>query len=175
MSDERRLYFPKVAIHLGVVAFVACGVQIAVILTPTDTGPLRPILFLASYLLLLAFVAVNWRRVGIVIIGAGLILNFAPIAANGGLMPIAPEALAEIGELDRIDGLEPGDAISGSKNVLRPRDDTRIQWLSDRLVLDGPFFDWVYSIGDVVIAAGVVIAVAEIVRPRVTRARGLPS
>jgi hypothetical protein len=171
VSARRRLYFPKVVIRLGVVALLALALQVVAIVLPADAGVFRRVLFVSSYLLLVAFVAANWRRPGLAVIGVGLLLNLAPILANGGLMPVTPEAIHRIGQEHRIEGREDGDAIPNTKNVLKEKENTRLWFLSDRLVWkDSPFVFRVFSIGDVVIAAGLLVTVAEVVLPRVGRA-----
>ncbi len=56
----------------------------------------QQVLFLASHLLLLAFVGLNWRSTAVKIIGLGVVCNLIVIVANGGLMPITPETLVRI-------------------------------------------------------------------------------
>src|SRR5207244_11257664 len=51
-------------------------------------------LVIASYALLLAFVAGNVRRPGLSVMGLGLLLNGVVIAANGG-MPVSAAAVRE--------------------------------------------------------------------------------
>ncbi len=144
--------------------------QAAAILAPLgfDDIPKR-LLFQISYVLLLFFVAANWRRIGILIIGLGLLLNFLPIVANGGLMPVTSESLARIDQTHRLRGLQEGDAIPNTKNVWRQRDNTHLWFLTDRIVWDNPVFFRLFSIGDVIIAGGLVITMADLFLPRLQR------
>jgi hypothetical protein len=161
-----------VEFHLGVLALLALLAQLIAIRAPLGDDDLpRRILFVASYLLLLGFVAVNARHVGIVIIGAGLLLNFAAIVANGGLMAITPETILKTGSI-------PGDAVigewlPGSKDVLVERADVHLWFLTDRLTWDAisPAFR-AFSVGDVVIVAGLVFTVLELSLPRLGPAVG---
>ncbi len=165
-----RLYHPSAHIHAGVLAIFALAIQASAIFVPLGAdGVPKRLLFQLSYLLLIYFVAINRRRIGLLIIGLGLVLNFLPIVANGGLMPVAPEALAEIDQLHRIEGLDEGDAIANTKNLLKERENTRLWTLSDRLVWDNPVFFRVFSIGDVVIGAGLIVTLAELFLPRPRR------
>ncbi len=167
MSAKRRLYFPKVVIHLGVAALLAVVLQIFAIFLPVGAGALRPIIFVLSYLLLIPFVAANLRRPGLVIIGVGLLLNLIPIVANGGLMPVTPESIHRLDQDYRIEGLHDGDAIPNSKNVLQDKDNTRLWFLTDRLVREwGPPVLRIISIGDVVIALGLLVTLGDLFLPR---------
>jgi hypothetical protein len=120
--------------------------------------------------LLFAFVSANLRRPGIVILGVGLILNFLPITANGGLMPITPQTLQKTGEVP--DDAEIGEWVSGTKDVLKLRDDVHLYFLSDRLVIDGFGPIRAFSIGDVIIVAGAIVTAGDILLPRIRRLGG---
>ena len=165
-----RFHFPEINLHAGVVALFAVALQAIAIFAPLgyDDVPKR-LLFQVSYVLLLFFVALNWRRIGILIIGLGLLLNAIPIVSNGGLMPVTSESLAKMRQTQVLDGLEEGDAIPRSKNVWKEREDTHFWALSDRIVWDNPVFFRVFSIGDIVIAGGLIVALGEIFLPRVQR------
>ncbi len=172
MSSKLRLYFPRVTVHLGIVALFAVGMQaIAIVLPASGDAIPKRLLFQISYLFLLFFVAANWRRPGILIIGIGLFLNFLAIVANGGLMPVTAKAYAEIGQTHEIEGLKDGDAIPYQKEVLKSRENTNLYFLSDRLVWDNPFHLRVFSIGDVVIGAGLAVTLADLFVPRLKRVR----
>jgi len=170
MKSELRLYFPKVRIQLGVLALFALALQATAIFVPLgfDDTPKR-LLFQLSYLVLLIFIIVNLPRPGFAIIGVGLILNLLPIVANGGLMPVTSENLAKVDLTHRIEGRQEGDAIPYSKNVLKAREDTRLYELSDRLTWDNPVFFKLFSIGDVVIAAGFIVMLGDLFLPRAQR------
>jgi hypothetical protein len=129
----------------------------------------KRLLFELSYLVLLVFILVNLPRPGIAIIGVGLLLNMLPIVANGGLMPATPENIARVGEAESIRDVREGEAIPYTKNVLKPKEDTHLYALSDRLALDNPFFIKLFSIGDIVIAAGLIVTLGDLFLPRVRR------
>lgn len=171
MSAGRRLYFPKVVIRFGVAALLALSLQLIVIVAPGVPELLRRGLFVLSYLLLLFFVAVNWRRLGIAIIGVGVVLNFLAIAANGGLMPVAPENLAKIRAEHRIKDVGEGEHVPGTKNVLLEPENTRLRFLTDTLVWDNDLnFFRVFSVGDLFIVGGLVVILGELLLPRIGRA-----
>lgn len=169
------LYFPSYRLRLGLWVFLALGLQLLVIYAGLGwAAPLRRVIFILSYLILFVFVAANWRRLGIAVIGVGLLLNFLAIAANGGLMPIAPETMVRAGLAHRLAGLEPGDPVPFSKDVLLEKGDTRLRFLSDILVVDNPADIRAFSVGDTVIAAGLIVTLAEVFLPRVRRSSSLP-
>jgi Family of unknown function (DUF5317) len=116
-----------------------------------------------SYALLLAVVLANRRLPGLPVIGLGLLLNAAVIGANGGLMPQAPETaqLRHPGDV-----LVIGRPIPNSKDVLLPRQATRLWWLSDFVVVpSGGHRPLVASPGDVVLALGLAVTVCGLMRP----------
>ena len=170
MKRELRLYFPKVQIRWGVLALFALAMQAVAILVPlgVDDIPKR-LLFVLSYLILLIFIARNLARPGIAIIGIGVLLNVLPIVTNGGLMPITAENLERAGQTRHIEGRREGDAIPYTKNVLKSKENTRFYELSDRIVWDNSFFFRVFSVGDVVIAGGLVVTLGDLLLPRVKR------
>ena len=88
----------------------------------------------------------------------GLISNLIAIVANGGHMPVLPEALAATGH--------DYDVHNNSIQVVAPH----IAWLVDRWGAPAwlPLAN-VYSVGDVLIAAGLAVAVIVGSRPRAVR------
>lgn len=138
-----------------------------------DAGIARRITLPVSYVLVIAFVALNWRRVGIAVLGLGAFLNFLAVISNGGLMPVSPENLREAGLEEKLAGREPGDAIPGTKDVLLEEEDTHLLFLSDRLTLwggRGPI-PAAFSVGDVIIVVGAAIALLELLLPSAQRPR----
>lgn len=177
MTKRREHTSPGRYIRLGWLVLLALVAQLVVVYVGFgEVGVVRRFIFSFSYVLLLAFVLANWRRIGILVIGVGIVMNFLPIVANGGLMPISPDTIVQVGMEEEIADLEPGDPVPLTKNVLLDEDDTYLQWLSDRLTWRsmGPFT--VFSVGDTVIAAGLVVTLAELLLPFLQRAfRGRPS
>jgi hypothetical protein len=129
--------------------FAALGTQIVVILVlPGDTIWHR-ILHLGSYGLAAAFVIANRHIAGIFTIGIGALLNLLAITANGGVMPASETALRAAGLLTAADGFANSAAVS----------DPKLLFLGDIFAIpeSWPLHN-VFSIGDVLIAVGVVIA-----------------
>ena len=152
--------------RLGVVALLALLVQVIAIRAPLGDDDLpRRILLVTSYVILFVFVLSNLRRPGIAVLGAGLLLNFIAIIANGGLMAITPETVLKTGELP--DDAAIGEWLPGSKDILLEREDVHLWALTDRLTWDPVSSVFrAFSIGDVVIVTGLVLAVVELLAPR---------
>jgi len=126
----------------------------------------QQVVFLLSYVLLSLFVWRNRRLAGIQIVGLGVILNLLVILANGGLMPITPETLAQLNP-----GTTPGQWLPGthygySKDILL-QSEARLWVLSDILVLPRPFpWPTAFSLGDLFIAIGIIVLLqGPITRP----------
>jgi Family of unknown function (DUF5317) len=154
--------FAFVAIALQIVAFPS-----GVFPWETPASVARP-LWLVSYALLIAMLLLNTRLLGVRLLVLGLLSNLAAIVANGGLMPVRPAALAAAHRVYSIH--------NNSIELVRPH----LAALVDRWAVP----HWiplgnVYSVGDVLIAAGVFLAVVAAMRaprpvavatPRVTDA-----
>jgi hypothetical protein len=97
----------------------------------------------------------------VLVIGLGLLLNLTVILANGGYMPTSPEALQRGGYVAS-SPIIPGTRLAKSKDIILPRAETRLWFLSDALVIPPPFpWPTVFSVGDVVIAAGTFLLVQQ--------------
>ena len=136
------------------VPIIAVAVQVLLIRLHAAAVPevyLRAGMIL-SFLALLAFAGLNLRLTGIRIIAIGVLLNFAVIAANGGLMPVSPETADRVSAGGQIQEVSLGSPVPNSKDILLEREDTRLWWLSDTLTL--PRAGIAFSVGDVVILLG---------------------
>ena len=138
----RRLWLVYAAVLLQVVAFPSGRLPWS-----TPDGVAR-VLWVASYALLLAFVSANIRIRGVPVIAAGLLCNLAAILANAGHMPAEPAAVRAAGLAYRLHN----NSITTAH--------AHLGWLVDRWAVPS----WillgnVFSIGDVLIAAGTAAAV----------------
>jgi len=114
--------------------------------------------FLFSHLLLLTFVWLNWRVLGIQIIGIGVLLNLLAILSNGGFMPITPQTLVRINLGSALDQWTLGFHYGRSKDIILLQHDTTLWVLSDILVLPPPFpWPTAFSLGDLLIATGIIV------------------
>lgn len=119
------------------------------------------VLWLSSYGLLVAAAALNLRIVGVPLVAFGMAANLAAIVANHGTMPVLPETMRSAGRV----------AVEKANSTALA--EPRLPWLVDRWAAP----DWVplanvYSVGDVLIAVGVVIivlAATGVERPRLRR------
>jgi hypothetical protein len=141
----------------GWLAGLALAIQIVAVYWATGDRYLylqRGALVVSS-LLLLPVVWRNRRSPGLSLIGLGLALNLAVIGANGGFMPITPEAVARIERQHLVVDLDGMKRMSGSKGIVLPREETALWPLSDILVIPPPFpIASAFSLGDVLVAAG---------------------
>ncbi|HOP69482.1 MAG: DUF5317 domain-containing protein [Dethiobacteria bacterium] len=105
-----------------------------------------PYLHIISYLPLLAFIFLNRKLPGILVLGLGLALNLAVIAANGGTMPVSLENLPPRYQ-ERL--------LSGSSSPFHSAltEETRLSFLGDIFQLPYGRGDMV-SLGDIFLAAG---------------------
>ncbi len=113
-------------------------------------GEAGPTLYVASTLAVFVAVVRNWRIPGLAIVAIGAACNLLAIAANGGIMPAAPDAIAALG-MDAAEGFS--NSVVMADPALRP--------LTDIFALPA----WmpaanVFSLGDVLIGVGVVVVIA---------------
>jgi Family of unknown function (DUF5317) len=127
----------------------ALALQVVALDLPGVPGWLRPPLHVGSYLVAGAFLVANRRLPGMPLVGIGAAANLLAIAANGGVMPASPSALAAA-------GLPPDPPGFANSAVLA---DPRLAFLGDVLAIPAgwPLAN-VFSVGDVLIAAGAAFA-----------------
>ena len=121
----------------------------------------------ASYVVLLAFVAVNRRIPGAGLMAAGLLLNLAVVAPNQG-MPVSAHAI---------------EVAAGGGSVRLPQDSAKhhvateedaLRFLGDAIPIPPPF-RVVLSIGDVLLYAGIAWFVVIVTRGRFRENRRPPA
>jgi len=124
------------------------ALQVVVIEVPLP-GTLAPVLHVATYVAALGFVWANRALPGVWILAAGVASNGITIALNGGVLPASPAAVAAA-------GLDPSMAFANSAIV----GDPILPWLGDVFAWPAPLpLANTYSVGDVLIAAGILVAV----------------
>jgi hypothetical protein len=155
---------------------IAVGMAIQVLLFSTPLGdalgPAAPFVYIASNVAVLVAVWRNRAIPGLWLVLAGGAANLVAICANGGYMPVSPEALAALGRLPR-DGYANSRLVDGI--VLGPLTDIfpMPAWL--------PLAN-IFSVGDVLIGLGAAIAIAAAMhgrgplrpRPTLDRSTGAP-
>jgi hypothetical protein len=109
---------------------------------------------LASQIMLLAFVWLNRRIMGMSILLCGVVLNIVVMTANGGFMPISPQTASRLVSEDILRNVQPGSRF-GAKDILLHPEDTRFEWLADRFLSPAwSPYQVAFSLGDVFIALG---------------------
>jgi hypothetical protein len=137
--------------------FAALGLEIAAMELPGLPEGLRAALLVAAYPVGAVFLAANWRLPGMPLVALGAALNLLAISVNGGVMPASPSALAGAG----LPVNEPG--FQNSTALAEPR----LAFLGDVFSLPASWpLSNVFSVGDVLIALGIVWALHRICRSR---------
>jgi Family of unknown function (DUF5317) len=128
----------------------ALALQVVALDVPGVPDRLRRLLHVASYLVAGVFLVANRRLPGMALVGLGAAANLLAIAANGGVMPASPAALAAAGMPPDPPGFQNSAALA----------DPRLAFLGDVFAIPAgwPLAN-VFSAGDVLIAAGAVVAV----------------
>jgi hypothetical protein len=149
----------------GWVLLLAIALQVISINVPGVPGGLRPALQLASYPVAGVFVVANRRMPGMLLIGLGALLNLTAMSANGGVMPASAAALVSAGlPLEH-------DSYVNSGLV----EDAKLPFLGDVFAIPEPVpLANVFSIGDICIAAGVVVAMHAVCGSRLPLPRRRP-
>lgn len=158
--------------------------QIAIRLMPTDGHWewVRAGIFFVTTAVVLAM-AFHFRRfVGAWVVALGILMNFIPMAAHGGLMPASYELIASTGDFPQVTEDSIGKQLHRSKDIILREDDIRFEPLSDNLHITLPVYGPnIYSPGDLVLFTGVILtlvqATLELVGaplPRIPRRRPAP-
>jgi uncharacterized protein DUF5317 len=146
-------------------AYLAIALQVAAfpsgVLPWSMPGGVASALWLASYGTLGTFIVVNREVAGLAVVGVGQACNVVAIVANGGLMPVTRGALRDAGLEYRL--------RNNSISAVHPH----LSWFVDRWAVPTwlPFGN-VYSVGDVIIGIGVLLAIVVAMRPRLLSPRG---
>ena len=146
----------EVRLRWAPVALAGLATQVLLFSSPlTDVvGDAGPPIYVASMVVVLAVVARNLAVPGLPVVALGAASNLIAIAANGGYMPASPDALAALGK-------QLGTTYTNSGEwanvVLAPLTDifAMPRWI--------PLAN-VFSVGDVLIGVGVVLALVLAMR-----------
>jgi uncharacterized protein DUF5317 len=145
-------------------AILGLAIQIALFSGPVSdrVGDLGPWIYVASTALVLIVVLRNLRITGMPVVALGAASNLLAIVANGGYMPASPEAAAAAG---RDVAASYSNSAIVDRAVLAPLTDIFAlpQWM--------PLHN-VFSVGDVLIGVGVVVAIAAAMRRGAVEAGG---
>jgi hypothetical protein len=128
-----------------------------------------PYIHIATLLMTMFVMAKNFHIPGMPVVLLGALLNAIVIIANGGFMPSPESALEDAGLLENA---QSGNRVLSNSTVAD--DDTRLRFLGDVIsVPEGIPLANVYSIGDLVLAVGVGIAIVTVMHRRPEQ-HGLP-
>jgi len=149
---------------LGVAALLAQVWAVYFAGTQGTPGLARRVLLPLTIAVLLVFALRNWHLWGIRVMAVGFLLNLLAITSNGGLMPVSPQEVASVNLLDRIENVQLGEPVPGSKGILMAPRGARLWFLSDIIVFPprSPVAR-VLSVGDFLVLGGVVMACAEVI------------
>ena len=122
------------------------GIQLLIVYAIPDwPAAILNVVHIGTYAFAAAFVYLNFRTPGVLVVALGGLSNFIAITANGGVMPASKSALAYAGLADT-----PGQFASSTSVP-----DPHLQFLGDIFAVPA---SWpvanVYSVGDVLIVSG---------------------
>jgi MFS family permease len=157
-----------VRLRATALVFLALAIQLVIFTGLREAVPTegQVPLHIFSYALLVAFLAANGRRLGLVVAAAGLASNLLVILANGGRMPVSSAAWRASGRsLHSIaaSGIYNNNTLAGGH--------PRLAWLGDIFPLPlGGLLGNAVSVGDLLIVLGLTIFVyrAGTVRARIS-------
>ncbi len=135
-------------------------VQVALFADPVTSavGPALPYLYVGSTALVFVALLRNVRLPGVPLVALGAASNLAAILANGGYMPVSPDALAAIGR---------GGATGIHANTVVAGPGSPLALLGDVIPVPPPIPGAnAVSIGDILIAAGAVVFLVLVMRGR---------
>ncbi|MGH2358627.1 MAG: DUF5317 family protein [Candidatus Limnocylindria bacterium] len=141
-------------------------VQLALFLGPVTEviGQAGPAIYVASSAAVLVALLRNLHIPGLLVVAAGAVANLAAIVANGGYMPASPSALAALGKW-----------VGSSYSNSTVRADPALEPLTDVFAMPaGVPFANVFSIGDVLIGAGIALAIGLAMRRGTVAQRAWP-
>lgn len=131
------------------VAAIAGQVLIVSVFPKVGSEALHTTVHIGTYVVAALFVVANRRIPWVWLVAVGGMLNFTAIAANGGIMPAAPNALEKAGFT-----LDPA-GFTNSGAVSHPH----LQFLGDVFWVPSSFpISNVFSVGDVLILLGALLA-----------------
>jgi hypothetical protein len=143
LGDLRLSWAPLIVLGMAV--------QVLLFSTPLGNalGDAAMVAYILSNVVVLTAVAVNLAIPGLPLVLAGGTSNLLAIVANGGYMPVSPDALAAMGRLPK----------EGYSNSV-PRDAVVLGPLTDLFTMPSwvPMAN-VFSVGDILIGVGAAVAV----------------
>ena len=152
-------------IRAGWAVALALAVQVLIIsVVPKDVyGPVGQGLQLGTYALAVVFLVRNRRVPWLWLVGAGGLSNLVAIGANNGVMPASPIALGAAGRA------RPAGQFLNSTSIAH----AHLAFLGDNFSVPRTWpLANVFSVGDVVLAAGALLLLHTVCQSRPARALG---
>lgn len=154
----------------NVLLLISLAIQL-LLFTGISFAPIVVILsYTGSLALSLIWLGRNLVIAGVPVALLGGLSNFLAIVVNGGYMPIEAGLLARIRSADYVRELAAGQVTSNSSLA---NSHTQLRWLTDVILIPPPWpSPTVLSIGDLLIAAGIVWLIAAGMRTQRTAGEG---
>lgn len=143
----------KVRIRRAWLALAALVIQVVLIRLRPDWDAAARVFFPLTHLAILAVAWLNRDLPGMRLVAAGVVLNLIVIVANGGFMPMTPEALVRAGIAQSTEAVPLYTRVAHSKGLVLPRDEIALWWLSDTIALRP--IQTIVSVGDLLVVPGV--------------------
>jgi hypothetical protein len=135
------------------------------IFSPPEAVIIKKVAMITAYIILIFALLKNSKLFGICVILAGVLLNFAAIVFNAGLMPVSPEALSNA-NLSSI-GAVVGGVLPKGTGILLTVQETNLWWLTD--IMPVRQLRLVCSVGDLIMLVGVFVLGIQIIHRAYTR------
>ncbi|MFW2512644.1 DUF5317 family protein [Demequina sp. SO4-13] len=133
--------------RLPVLVWASLVLQVVIMQVEALHG-IAPVLHILTYVAAGTFLWLNRAMPGALVVGVGALSNGVTIALNGGVLPARPGAVSAA-------GLDTGDEFANSAVVQDPV----LPWLGDVFAWPEPLpLANTFSVGDVIIVVGVIVA-----------------
>jgi len=154
----------QLTLRWNVLIFWSLALQLFLFTGASIDPPAVTVLYPLSGGLAIAWLARNLVIPGIACMMVGGLSNFLAIVANGGRMPVEPNLLAQTRGADYVRALAAGLVTSNSSLA---DSNTHLRWLTDLILIPPPWpLPTVLSVGDVLIALGVIWLIVKAMRSR---------
>jgi hypothetical protein len=129
------------------------------ILPQESMADLKRACLILSYILLFWSLSHNLNFKSVRLMAVGTLINFLGIVANGGLMPVSPQA-RELAKMTSLDPSQFGMVLPEGSGVYLPIEQTNLWFFTD--IIPAHSLGGVYSAGDLLIAFGFFLFFMEV-------------
>lgn len=143
----------KIHLRWAWVAVLALVIQAILIRVRPDWDSAARVFFPLTHAVILGVAWINRDLDGMWLVAAGAALNLIVMMANGGFIPVTPEALVRAGLAEDTQSIVPNTRVATSKGFILPKDESTLWWLGDVIALR--FIRTIISVGDVLIVPGI--------------------